>query len=96
MRLTTDEIVNAVCLHTSERQQVPATSVEVELSWDDEQGFTAEVWVEGRSRYLVEANLKESIARYMLSEYGRRVYPSEIEMVADEELEEIFADISEA
>ncbi|MDI4645587.1 DUF2653 family protein [Cohnella hashimotonis] len=95
MRLTTDEIVNAVCLHTSERQQVPVTSVEVELSWDDEQGFTAEVWVEGRSRYLVEANLKESIVRYMLTEYGRRVYPSSITMVADEELEEIFADVFE-
>jgi len=96
MRLTTDEIVNAVCLHTSERQQVPVTAVEVELSWDEEQGFTAEVWVEGRSRYLVEANLKESIMRYMLTEYERRVYPSDITMVADEELEEIFADISEA
>lgn len=95
MRLTTDEIVNAVCLHTAERQQVPVTAVEVELSWDDEQGFTAEVWVEGRSRYLVEANLKESIVRYMLTEYGHRVYPSSITMVADEELEEIFADVIE-
>ncbi|MDG0813020.1 DUF2653 family protein [Cohnella rhizosphaerae] len=95
MRLTTDEIVNAVCLHTAERQQVPVTAVEVELSWDDEQGFTAEVWVEGRSRYLVEANLKESIVRYMLTEYDRRVYPSSITMVADEELEEIFADVIE-
>lgn len=96
MRLTTDEIVNAICLHTSERQQVPVTAVEAELSWDDEQGFTAEVWVEGRSRYLVEANLKEAIVRYMLTEYGRRVYPAEIAMVADEELEEIFADIAES
>ena len=78
-----DEIVNAVCLHLSE--------IEVELLWDEEQGFSAEVWVQGRSRFLVEANLKESIMRYMLTEYQARVYPSQIKLEVDDE---IWADIS--
>jgi len=86
-----DEIVNAVCLHLSERHEVPVGAVEVELLWDEEQGFSAEAWVQGRSRFLVEANLKESIARYVLSEYQARVYPSQIRLEVDDE---IWADIS--
>ena len=82
-----DEIINAVCLHLAERHQVPVTTVEVELMYDDELGFNAEVWVEGRSRYLVEANLKEAIFRYLLTEYGRRVYPDDIRLELNEEIE---------
>lgn len=86
-----DEIVNAVCLHLSERHEVPPSAIEVELLWDEEQGFSAEAWVQGRSRFLVEANLKESIMRYMLTEYQARVYPSQITLEVDDE---IWADIS--
>ncbi|MBB6730384.1 DUF2653 family protein [Cohnella zeiphila] len=91
MRLTMDEIVNAVCLHMAERHEVPVSAVEVELLWDEEQGFGAEAWVQGRSRLLVEANLKESIVRYVLAEYAERVYPSQIRLEVDDE---IWADIA--
>ncbi len=84
-----DEIINAVCLHTAERHQVPVPAVEVELCYDDELGYTAEVWVEGRSRYLVEANLKEAIVRYMWQEYRLRVYPEQIRLELDEEIEAV-------
>ncbi|CAM3863641.1 DUF2653 domain-containing protein [Cohnella lubricantis] len=91
MRLTMDEIVNAVCLHLAERHEVPVKEIEVELLWDEEQGFSAEVWVQGRSRFLVEANLKEAIMRYVHNEYQERVYPSQIKLEVDDE---IWADIS--
>lgn len=91
MRLTMDEIVNAVCLHLAERHEVPVQDVEVELLWDEEQGFSAEAWVQGRSRFLVEANLKEAIMRYVHAEYQERVYPSQITLEVDDE---IWADIS--
>lgn len=81
-----DEIVNAVCLHLAERHEVPVTAVEVELLWDEEQGYSAEVWVQGRSRFLVEANLKESIMRYVMNEYQIRVYPSQISLELDDEI----------
>lgn len=93
MRLSMDEIVNAVCLNLAERQQVPVTSIEVELLWDEDQGYSAEVWVQGRSRYLIEANLKEAIMRYCETEYGRRVYPSQIRLDMDDET--IWAEIED-
>ncbi|MFC5467674.1 DUF2653 family protein [Cohnella suwonensis] len=91
MRLGMDHIVNAVCLHLAERYEVPVESVEVELLYDEEQGFGAETWVQGRSRILVEANLKEAIARYVLSEFGERVFPSQITLDVEEEM---WADIA--
>ncbi|OXS61066.1 hypothetical protein B1A99_05940 [Cohnella sp. CIP 111063] len=86
MRLTMDQIVNAVCLNMAERHEVPVESVEVELLYDEDNGFSAEVWVQGRSRFLVEANLKEAIMRYVLNEYGQRVYPSQIELDVEDEM----------
>lgn len=92
MRLSMDEIINGVCLHLAERKGVKPTDVEVQLAWDEEYGYTAEVWVQGRSQYLVEANLLEAIERYMLTEYGRRVFRSQITLGLDDE---IWADIGE-
>jgi hypothetical protein len=48
--------------------------------------------VEGRSRILIEANLKESIMRYVETQYGQRIYPSQIELDVEDE---IWADITE-
>lgn len=95
MRLSMDEIVNAICLNLAERQQVRPESVEVVLCFDDDLGFSAETMVHGRERILIEANMKEAIVRYMETEYGRRVFPSQISLVFEEQLEQICADITE-
>jgi hypothetical protein len=92
MRLSMDEIVNAVCLHLAERQDVPVESIQVELIYEEDQGFSAEVWVQGRSRFLIEANLKEAIMRYVETQYGQRIFPSQIELDVEDE---IWADIAE-
>ncbi|MFF2479430.1 YxcD family protein [Paenibacillus sp. NPDC058071] len=92
IRIYTDEIINAVCLHMAERKGVKPQDVEVQLSWEEQYGFTAEVWVSGRSQYLIESNLLEAIEQYMYTEYNRRVFRSNIKLDADEEF---FADIEE-
>lgn len=86
-----DQLVNAVCMNMAERHEVPVTSVEVELLYEEDQGFSAEVWIQGRSRFLVEANLKEAIMRYVFTEYGERIYPSQITLDVEDE---IWADIT--
>ncbi|WP_063847509.1 YxcD family protein [Bacillus sp. FJAT-28004] len=92
MRIYTDEIINAICLHMSERRGVNPTDVEVQLSWEEEYGYTAEVWVKGRSQYIIEANILEAIEQYMFKQYNRRVFRSNITLDADEEF---WADISD-
>lgn len=93
MRLSMDEIVNAICLHMAERKQLQPNDIEVELSWDEELGFTAEVWVQGRSQYLVEANMLEAIERFMFTQYNQRIFRSQIQLVVGED--EMVADIVE-
>jgi Protein of unknown function (DUF2653). len=95
MRIYTDEIINAVCLHTAQRRGIQPTDIEVQLSWDEEYGFTAEMWVQGRSQYLIEANLLEAIEQYMWSQYNRRVFRSDIKLDASEETGEFWAEIAD-
>lgn len=91
MRLSMDEIINAVCLNIAERKGLKPTDVTVQLSWEEDTGYTAEVWTEGRSQYLVESNLNEAILRYMFSEYNERVFKEQVELVINDDEEEIQA-----
>jgi hypothetical protein len=91
MRLTEQEIVNAICLHISERKQISPNQVHVELMWDEELGYSAEVQAEGRSQILIEANMLEAIERYMLKQYNQRVFRSQIQLDIEDEM---YADIT--
>ncbi|WP_429370788.1 YxcD family protein [Paenibacillus sp. DS2015] len=86
MVLSMDEIINAICLHMAERKAVRPTDVTVELSWDEEDGYTAEVWVQGRNQFLVESNMIEAILRYLQSEYQVRAYREQVTLDLDEEI----------
>ncbi|MGG3505049.1 YxcD family protein [Paenibacillus lautus] len=86
MILSMDEIVNAVCLHQAERRGVKPTDVSLELSWDEDTGYTAEVWVSGRNQYLIEANLIEAILRYLYSEYNIRAYSEQVRLELEDEI----------
>ncbi len=92
MRLGEDELINAICFHIAERKHLRPEQVEAQLSWDEEQGYTCEVFAEGRSQYLVEANMLEAIERYLLNRYQKRVFRSHIRLDIDDEM---FADIQD-
>ncbi|MBT2284043.1 YxcD family protein [Paenibacillus polymyxa] len=86
MVLSMDEIVNAICIHMAERKGVRPTDVNVELSWEEDTGYSAEVWIQGRSQYLVESNMIEAILRYLHSEYNMRAYRENVRLDLDEEI----------
>lgn len=86
MVLPEDEIINAVCSHTASRKQIRPSDVQVELAWDEDTGFTAEVWAGGRSQYLVEANLVEAILLHVYDEYGIRAYKDEVRLELEDEI----------
>lgn len=86
MVLSMDEIVNAICIHMAERKGVRPTDVNVELSWEEDTGYSAEVWIQGRSQYLVESNMIEAILRYLHSEYDIRAYRENVRLDLDEEI----------
>lgn len=86
MVLTEQDITNAVCLHYAERKQVKPDEIDVQLLWDEDLGYSAEIWVEGRSQYLVEANLLEAIEQYLWSSLGIRVFRGQVRLALDDEI----------
>jgi hypothetical protein len=95
MRLSQQDIMNALCMHIAERKQIKPEQVTVELMWDEDLGYSAEVVAEGRNQILVEANILEAIERYLLVLWDERVFRSQISLDIDEEIEEMFATIQE-
>jgi hypothetical protein len=95
MRLSQQDIMNALCMHIAERKQIKPEQVQVQLLWDEDLGYSAEVLAEGRNQILVEANILEAIERYLLVLWDQRVYRSQISLDIDDEIEEMFAEIQE-
>jgi hypothetical protein len=92
MRLSEQDIMNAICMHIAERKQIKPEQVQVQLMWDDDLGYSAEVLVDGRNQILIEANILEAIERYLLVLWDQRVYRSQISLEIDEEM---FATVQE-
>lgn len=65
MILSEQDIINALCLHQAFKRQISPELVEVELMYDDDYGFSAEIYVSGRKQVLIEANLIEAIRYYL-------------------------------
>ncbi|PZE21872.1 YxcD family protein [Paenibacillus xerothermodurans] len=86
MRLSEQEIINAICLNIAQRKQLQPNQVEVELMWDEEYGFSAEVFTEGRSQIIVAANILEAIERYALNQLNTRVFRDQIHLKLEEEI----------
>jgi hypothetical protein len=81
----TPEIVNAICLNFAARRGVDPRQVEVSLSWDEEFGFTAEVFVQGRSQFIVESGMMEALEQYVWNTYHARVFREQITLDADDD-----------
>ena len=82
--ISEQDIINAVCVYISRKKQVKPEEVEVELMYDDDYGFSAEAYVDGRKQVLITVNLIEAI-RMWLEEYLNRDPYSGIELVLDDE-----------
>ncbi|WP_147533454.1 YxcD family protein [Bacillus marasmi] len=78
------DIINALCVYVSRKKQVKPEEVEVELMFDDDYGFSAEAWVDGREQILIAANIIEAL-RLWLDEYLNRDPFAGIELVLDDE-----------
>ncbi|MGG1575128.1 YxcD family protein [Fictibacillus sp. NRS-1165] len=79
------DIVNALCLFHAHKKEVEAEDVQVELLYDDDYGFSAEVHVGGRKQVLIEANLIEAIRFYLDNKMNINSFSAGLELALDEE-----------
>lgn len=82
--ISEQDIINALCIYISRKKDVKPEEVEVELMYDDDYGFSAEAYVEGRKQVLITVNLIEAI-RLWLEEYLNRDPYAGIELVLDDD-----------
>jgi hypothetical protein len=82
--LSEQDIINAICVYISRKKQVKPEEVEVELMYDDDYGFSAEVYVQERKQVLITLNIIEAL-RLWLEEYLHRDPYVGINLVLDDE-----------
>ncbi|MFD0048985.1 YxcD family protein [Actinomycetes bacterium NPDC127524] len=87
------DIINAVCLYIADKKGIAPEEVEVELMFDDDYGFSAEVYTGGRKQVLITVNLIEALRLWLDQELHRNPYAG-IELVLDDD-EGIIAYITE-
>ncbi|MBU8880317.1 YxcD family protein [Bacillus sp. FJAT-29790] len=82
--ISEQDIINALCVYISRKKQVKPEEVEVELMYDDDYGFSAEAFVDGRKQVLITANLIEAL-RLWLDEFLNTDPYAGINLVLDDE-----------
>ncbi|WP_121613138.1 YxcD family protein [Mesobacillus foraminis] len=84
LKIDEQDVVNAICLYIADKKQVTPEEVEVELMFDDDYGFSAETYVNGRKQILVKQNMIEALRMWLDQVLGRDPF-SGIELILDDE-----------
>ncbi|RNB81179.1 DUF2653 family protein [Brevibacillus fluminis] len=85
IKFSEQEVINAICLHVAYKKELQPTDVSVELMWDEDHGFSAEVEALSRQQIFIEANMIEAIRFWLESQMQRNPYAAAIELVLDDE-----------
>ena len=66
--ISEQDIINAICVYHSRKKYVTHEEVEVELIYDDDDGFSAEALVNGQQQILITADIIAAL-RLWIDEY---------------------------
>ncbi|RFU60112.1 YxcD family protein [Bacillus sp. V59.32b] len=82
--ISEQDVINAVCKYIADKKQVQPQEVEVELMYDDDYGFSAEVYVADRKQVLITQNLIEALRGWLDQVLNMNPYLG-IQLVLDDE-----------
>ncbi|WP_299089352.1 YxcD family protein [uncultured Metabacillus sp.] len=85
IKITEQDIVNALCLHIAHKRQITPQEVEIELMYDDDYGFSAEAYVNDRKQILITANIIEAIRFWLDTVMKVDPFSAALELVLDDE-----------
>jgi hypothetical protein len=85
MVISEQQIINAICEYISNKKQLKPENVIVELMYDDDYGFSAEVQANGRQQILVEANLIEALRGWLMKHFNYDPISVGLKLILDEE-----------
>ncbi|WP_100330253.1 YxcD family protein [Bacillus xiapuensis] len=85
IKIAEQDIVNAICLHAASSKKISPEEVKVELMYDDEYGYSAEIYWSGRKQILAAAHLIEALRFWIEAELNMDPYAARIDLVLDDE-----------
>ena len=85
IKISEQDIINALCLHIAHKRQITPQEVEIELMYDDDYGFSAEAYVNDRKQVLITANIIEALRYWLETEMSIDPFSAALELVLDDE-----------
>lgn len=79
------DIVNAICLDQARQHNVLPEDIEVELAYDDDDGFSAEVEFRIQKRVLSSFDMIQAIRFYIEEELKKDPYAAGVNLLLDRE-----------
>lgn len=83
LKILEQDIINSICIYIADKRQVSPADVIVELKYDDEYGYSAEIEVNGRSQILIQANMIEAL-RMWLDERGIDPFSARLQLALED------------
>lgn len=80
------DLVNAICVYTADRKGIKPEDVQAELIYDDDYGFSAEVYAAGRKQVYIASNIIEALRFWLEHEQGADPYAASLRLEMDEQL----------
>ncbi|MEW9675543.1 YxcD family protein [Lentibacillus sp. L22] len=82
--ISEQDIINALCIYTARKKEIKPEQVEAELIYDDDTGFSAEVYWLNRQQVLVTGNIMEALQMW-LEEFMGENPSAEIKLELDDQ-----------
>ncbi|MDD9148525.1 YxcD family protein [Sporolactobacillus sp. CQH2019] len=79
------DVVNAICLYLADKKGMAPENIQVELMYDDDYGFSAEAYVQGRKQVLVESNMIEAVRFWLDTEMQKDPFAASLRLLLDDE-----------
>ncbi|MDY0406134.1 YxcD family protein [Virgibacillus sp. 179-BFC.A HS] len=85
-RLTISEqdIINALCVYMARKKQIQPEEVEVQLMYDDDHGFSAEIYWANRSQIITDRTMIDALRMWLKEFLGEDPYTG-IKLELDDE-----------
>ncbi|MDD1513800.1 YxcD family protein [Priestia megaterium] len=85
IKISEQDIINAMCLYIAEKKQVQPQEVEIELMYDDDYGFSAQSYVHDRKQVHITLNIIEALRFWLDREMNVDPYAAGLELELDDE-----------
>ncbi|HJF30735.1 MAG TPA: YxcD family protein [Sporosarcina psychrophila] len=84
LTISEQDIINAICVYHSRKKYVTPEDVQVELMYDDNDGFSAEAFVNGQQQILITYDIIAALRLWLKEFLNRDPFAAGIKLLLDD------------